>query len=201
VGIIFSAIRHDIEKNRSERLKKLRKYFNEIPMVDLGAGITRYSYLLARYLGAKGYIAVEPHKHSMLEPVLVNLEDPSPEDELRCFDDIEEAKKIPFAVAAEDMLTFLKRLPDHSVGILSSGTDSYVMYGGVRSDEDRQRVDEYIQSVIKEIARVLHPQSVLLSTNSIIGTESGKLLEKSEEDSFSGEEPYQGYYYVHKIRK
>lgn len=63
------------------------------------------------------------------------------------------ANPLPSAVVREDLLSFLRRLPDGSVSIICSAlTKRHIV-----SDP------EYIRQVDAEIARVLHPQGVYVN--------------------------------------
>jgi hypothetical protein len=95
-------------------------------VVDLGAGIMPYGLKISESLGAKGYIAVEPNFPNSLRENIYS-------------------HSIPFTIIPEDMLTFLRRLPDESVSILTSGIDECILQS-----------KEYITSVEEEIERTLH---------------------------------------------
>jgi hypothetical protein len=165
---------NDIEENRSKYYEEIKKLFKDIPLIDLGAGHTQQGYFIARILGAKGYVGVEPYNSAGLERELVNggrISNvgefngtkgwKSTENTMLINPKIEKTKKIPFAIAEEDALTFLRRLPDHSVGICSFGVDGYVMSGD-RTPESRKKIDKYIKEVNKEISRVLHTESAVI---------------------------------------
>ena len=74
------------------------------------------------------------------------------------FDEIKEMgpEKIPSAVVPEDMLSFLKRLPDDSVSVMCSGIDECILKPA------------YANEVRKETLRVLSPDGGLLNFASII---------------------------------
>jgi len=179
----IAAIMRDKNINSGIKSEKLKNLFSNIPIIDLGAGTTRHGYILSRILGASGYIAVEPFNSPGTEEEFIDPEYPSAYK-----NKLENTKMIPFSIVPEDALAFLKRLPDHSVGILTAGTDAYVMFGKDMSDENKKKVEEYISAVNKEIVRVLHPQSALLTIESVFGKCDN--LVKSEEESIVDDNIY-----------
>ena len=182
---IFRNLNDDRERNEGKRLEKIKEYFADRPVVDLGAGPWADGYHLSRILGSSGYVGVEPSKSwEVLESRLIKPSDDPLDLPIFFGKETKEAEIIPFAIAPEDALTFLKRLPDHSVGIINSGTDSCVLFGeGYVSPEKEERAKKYISEVNKEIVRVLHPDSALISVDSVFGRDGS--LEFSEEDSDS----------------
>lgn len=62
-----------------------------------------------------------------------------------------ESISIPFTIVVEDMLSFLKRIPDSSVSIICSGIDRDVI-----SD------DKYREGVEKEVVRVMDKKGVYI---------------------------------------
>lgn len=99
---------------------------------------------------AKGYVAVEPVFSSELLTGLVDTLNPDIDSGVSWSSSVEPKhalNKIPVAIVEEDMLSFLKRLPDNSVSVLNAGIDKIVM-------PDLR----YRNSVAKEIIRVLNPQ-------------------------------------------
>jgi len=101
-------------------------------LVDLGAANFKAGYLFALKHGAKAYIGIEPFVYMGLYLALARL-------------DIN-GDKIPASIANDDMLTFLKRLPDNSVSILTSGIDNIVI-----------KNEDYISQTSEEIFRTLSP--------------------------------------------
>lgn len=149
---LYKGLRQDIEENDGETYaKRFTEFFKGIPVVDLGAGAGG-GYNVASWLKASGYIGVEPHNWDNLINGL--LTDDTEITELQAKDS--NVRPIPYSVIAEDALTFLKRLPDKSVGILSFGTDHFII-----------KDPKYIRDVIGEIKRVLHPKSAMLASNSV----------------------------------
>ena len=162
----------DINENKGEKYDRVKKLFENIPIVDLGAGQNQRGYFLARIIGASGYVATEPNNWVSLEDELTNQNTSGHNysDHTGHFSPkIEKFKKIPFAIAPEDALTFLKRLPDHSVGISSFGIDGYVLgsaFRGSMSKGESEKIEKYIKDVNDEISRVLHPASAVITKNS-----------------------------------
>lgn len=133
-----------------ERYSKLypSNPFNGKVLVDLGAGSVPNGYLAAKLLGASGYIAVEPYNYRELYERLSSENGGLVED-----DEV----AIPANVAPEDMLEFLRRLPDQSVNILTSGLDITIL-----PDYHKRKEIE------KEIERVLLPDGAYLSESSLL---------------------------------
>ncbi|GEM_PF-1714280 len=131
-------------KNNPELREALYLFRGKV-VVDLGAGSYPIGYCIADYCKARGYIGVEPIYTEELANRLQHAE-------------IYAAHKlniIPFTVIGEDMLGFLRRLPDNSVSILCSGIDTYIIERG-----------DYRDAVAKEIIRVLDPDGVYIGGSS-----------------------------------
>lgn len=128
----------------------LDKFRGQI-VVDLGAGWSGLGYFLAELSEARGYIGVEAFWPDRLEEFLR-------EGRFTFHRDSENAgcEKIPVAIAPEDMLTFLRRLPDHSVSVFASGIDSLII------------PQKYLREVTKEIERVLHPDGAFIMNESVL---------------------------------
>jgi|GEM_PF-2052813 len=155
-----------LTQNR-ETLKILIERLKGQILVDLGPADTGGGYLLATSLGCKGYIGVEKFWHRQL---LENLESFTQEkideqlDELDYFKDYEfssktfgasikpEGRLIPVATVNDDMLLFLKRLPDNSVSILTSGIDSTIIPN-----------ESYMRELADEIQRVLNKDGTYMT--------------------------------------
>jgi len=142
-------------------LIKERELLKGQVVVDLGAGMSgRHAYFLSSLAGAKSYVGVEKNHFSHLK----NSLDDKPENLRKSLGNIvgepqnykemmmEEFKAIPASAVDEDILTFLKRLPDNSVSIIASGIDGYVL-----------PIGEYREKVKREIERVLNPNGALLA--------------------------------------
>jgi len=137
-------------------------------VVDLGAGMG-HAYFVAAMNDAKGYIAVEPSTPERVEEFLLgdkNIRDQSSDnvwsrERMKIEQDLKKSgrdfKKIPIAIVAETMLSFLETLPDKSVSIIASGIDGAIID------------DDYARGVDEEIIRVLHPDGLVISNSSIIG--------------------------------
>jgi hypothetical protein len=123
--------------------------FNGQIVVDLGAGKTLTDYDIVRLANAKGYVAVEPYHAEALTEEFNKYAQYRPKIE---------APYIPASIVKSDALSFLKRVPDHSVSVFSSGTNIEVI-------ED----DEYREMVSQEIKRVLHPDGAFINHDSSFG--------------------------------
>lgn len=141
-------------------------FFNDQIVVDLGSGAMEAGYLIAEFTGASSYIAVDPFcvPHQCIDAVGVNpymyIDFP--------------LRGIPAACVREDMLSFLKRLPDNSVSVLMSGIDELVM---ASSDAPKYR-----EQVTQEIYRVLNPNGGFLQGFNNVGFYSDKFnVERSSD--------------------
>lgn len=114
--------------------------FKNQTVVDLGAGPNIYGYRFTQVTGASAYVGVELYFANALKTNLM-IGNPEP---------LKEAKSIPVAVVSEDMLTFLKRVPEKSVSILFSGIDEFILS------------NDYFDETYKEISRVLHPEGTFM---------------------------------------
>jgi hypothetical protein len=143
-------------------------------VVDLGAGDTCIAYNSVRNAGARAYIAVEPFftiglyydisKHIQALEKYQRTEIITPEIKETLFlnscgheysrftEKGEKPKNMDMLVSIvdDDMLTFLKRLPNNSVSLLVSGIDS-----------NRIIKDDYQKETAKELTRVLSLQGCL----------------------------------------
>lgn len=136
-------------------------------LVDIGAGQTPNGYYIATQAGARAYIGVESYNFEGLKENF---------DKGKKYI-AKEAKEgdhplIPLALEREDMLAYLKRLPDHSVSILASGLDDFIL------------VDEqYRYELQEEIARVLHKDGAFINYDSALYPEGdGINFERLEGD-------------------
>ena len=60
------------------------------------------------------------------------------------------------AVSPEDILGFLKRLPDNSVSFISSGNDI------IAAQHNPPELRKYLSEIAKEIERTLHPDGAYI---------------------------------------
>jgi hypothetical protein len=124
---------------------ELESAFNGQIVIDLGAGCDPIGFLIADRAHAKGYVGVEPHFGNRLAPKIAAMKNPSLRNIVEKSIEPECALgETLAAVVAEDMLRFLKRLPEGSVSVFCSGIDRLVI-----DDES------YRNTVAKEIVRVL----------------------------------------------
>ncbi len=138
--------------SQKEYLKEGKKLFSGVTVVDLGCGNSANSYELACILGAKGYIGIDSYNADVgCLDFIAN--DPSNTDHIH-----EDAlvdgkwkrdwKPIPYSIIKEDIVSFLKRVPDESVGIFCFGLDNWII--GEVSDEYFEKCGSEISRVIKE---------------------------------------------------
>ncbi len=125
-------------KEKLDKIGALKPFNNQL-VIDLGAGDASMAtaYEVAEIGGAKAYVAVELHA------------DGRSAFRLRLFS---EERNIPCALVAEDMLSFLRRLPDKSISSICSGIDSHI-------------IDySYADKVSEELRRVIHPDGAYLTS-------------------------------------
>jgi hypothetical protein len=121
--------------------KTLNAAFKDQTVVDLGAGAYMNGYLLVARAGAKSFIAVEPY---FTEEAMESIAEHKKRKQISIDKKKYQLKDVPTALVAEDMLGFLKRVPDNSVSVLCSGIDRDVIDN-----------DYYVALVAEEITRVL----------------------------------------------
>lgn len=157
--------------NIDAQVKKAFRKFEDQIVIDLGAGESENGYFLAEASGAKAYIAVEPYWADRLSGHFkssnLNTLYQRPEENKS-----QSLKNIPIAIAPEDMLTFLKRLPDNSVSILISGVNEAILGSNVFNK------NEYINNVKNEIKRVLSSDGALIAFSSYVFIPSGLTKEQ-----------------------
>jgi len=163
----------------SDYLVEAAKFFEGEIVVDLGAGQNIDGYVLSKICGAKSYVAVD-HRYTQVLFKKMNMPDKAIGDiefkkmlrrEYKFLGTIPEYDKnivervktaidnhlmgnsndVPLAFAAEDMLTFLKRIPANSVCVLACGIDKIII-----SD------NKYANQIEKEISRVLSDKGAYL---------------------------------------
>ena len=121
-------------------IDKIKPFFQDRVVVDLGAGGNDGGYHLANLACAKAYVGIEPFNSNILQGRVKEYHDsPGP-------------KSIPYSVVDLDMLAFLKNLKDDSVSMIASGIDDAIIHDW-----------NYTSPLKKEIQRTLHPQGGLLS--------------------------------------
>jgi len=145
IGVYKSLNERKIYAENNPELNEALSLFVGKVVVDLGAGSYPIGYCIVDYWNARGYIGVEPNYIEDLVSRLQHVEEFA----------AHKLNRIPFAVVAEDMLGFLRRLPDNSVSIFCSGIDLAIIPRGNYRDE-----------VAKEIMRVLDPNGVYIGHSS-----------------------------------
>lgn len=136
-----------------EFVKVFRRFKGQI-VVDLGTGVIPYGYIFAYLARARGYIAVERYwaarvRRALIDPTSANWDNAG----IFIYEPIKRRGYLapPAAVAAEDALSFLKRLPDHSVSVFASGFDKILL------------PHAYRQKLAMEIARVVSTTGAFVS--------------------------------------
>lgn len=155
---------------RPEQIENVKKYLAGQIIVDLGAGDDGQGREIAKAVAARSYVAVEPNFYEQLTD---SLSDTYVEKMMRRdikakgsftgdrdFDEKKLAiyeKRIPYGIAAVDMLSFLQALPDNSVSVLLGGIDNAIMSA---------MTNEYFDKVQTEIKRVLHQDGAVFLVHS-----------------------------------
>jgi len=186
----------------SDYLMEAARGFDGQIVADLGAGRSLDGYILCTIAGARAYIAVEPWNMRRLYQKITDTEKLKGDDELNelmrkmhdfigtmQYSDRDRVQRIqqriqqhlkegsgdlPAVLIAEDMLTFLKRIPDNTVSVLTCGLDRCMI-----------AFDEYGIPVEEEIARVLHPEGAYLAMSSRFSPKKLKKDETTSDDRFS----------------
>lgn len=147
---VYWAFVHDgPNKNRL-----LRNGFKDQVVVDLGAG-NMNGYLAAMEGRASGYVGVD--KFTDLTGFYKDPKFVRESADKR--GSTKEKALIPVATVQEDMLIFLRRLPDNSVSIISSGLTFLI------------ENEIYVDEVKKEMGRVLSPNGFLVVNEGITITD------------------------------
>lgn len=166
-----------LEVNEPEMFKKFQEKFSEVTIVDLGAGGGNYDnsstgYFIASMLKAKGYVGVEPFNWRDIFKSFLTSDDIMYAD-VGGIDEkwVNNVEPIPFNIVVDDAVSFLKRLPDESVFLLSAGLRDVV------SDIS------YGNELSQEMLRVLKKHGICLANNSWLpeGFTENNLTEESKE--------------------
>lgn len=113
-------------------------------IIELGAGMYSYGYLLSALLGSSSYVGVEPFYADYLLR------------ELEQFSKFYSNEQLPkYRVSSLDMLSFLKELPDESGHIFACGIESCILPG-----------EQYAAKVEQEIGRVIGKEYYFFSYQS-----------------------------------
>jgi hypothetical protein len=169
-------------------IKRLREKLEGQIIVDLGAGNTNFGYSLSLLLGVSKYIAVEKFEDTAkklneelkkfnIKDGKISLENLSVYDSRKNMveqDMFPINELIPVSIVQDKILHFLKRLPDNSVSVLTSG----INYGLIDNTE-------YRDAIALEIERVLDPKGLYISKSSDIKTNSLFLIPDLSNDQFS----------------
>lgn len=126
-----------------EEVPGILEPFADTTVVDLGAGRASFGYMLAVNSGAKAYVAVEPW---FTDQLLVSIEGKVKE--------LGE-KAIPYAIAAEPIQLFLRRVPNDAVSVLACALDDVAMPSIYESER-----------IAREITRIVAPNGAYVSYNS-----------------------------------
>lgn len=119
-------------------------------IVDLGAG-NKFGYLASIAGRAKGYIGVDKFYEQSFNKQEIKEEIKSK------YPNFQKNPLVPAAWEKDDMLEFLKRLPDDSVSIFCSGLGREVF---------SKAQSGYLGKVEQEIKRVLHPKGFCVNNAS-----------------------------------
>jgi hypothetical protein len=119
----------------------MSRMLNGQVLLDLGAGTTPNGYLLTSEFGIIGYVGVEANHADILVRHM-------PSDG---------TATVPSEIVSEDMLHFLRRVPENSVSVMAAGIDCIIV-------PDVQLMSD----IEKEIKRVLHPEGCFVGCYSDI---------------------------------
>jgi hypothetical protein len=146
-------------------LSVLKDRFKDKIFVDLGAGDREFGFMISKILGAKSYIGVEKFNGNLLETTLSGIKFKKQKHQEK------ENLQIPeVAVENDDMLSFLKRLPDNSVNVFMSGIDQNVIGN-----------PKYTEFIKKEIERVISKEGCYLVFEGLYPKNLVNLFEKLKE--------------------
>jgi len=143
-----NSLAHYVGFSGGDVFKKDGITFDELSgqvVLDLGAGKYGQAFMDILHAGARAYIGVELHYADQLHK---NLS----EGRLSYFAEKDATKDFQISISDEDMLSFLRRVPDNSVSMLMSGIT-----------DDITPNQEYRDDVRKEVERVLDPAGAYLS--------------------------------------
>ena len=135
------------EKELYTQAKEALKRFDGEIVIDLGAGKNTDGYRIAELGKAESYVAVETINFDDLKDILTYFRTKERADETL----------LPYTIVPEDMLSFLKRLPNKSVSVFAGGISEDIIVN-----------KEYLRNVAKEISRVLSDRGAFISTSSEI---------------------------------
>ncbi len=153
-----------------ETLSILKEKFKDQIVVDLGFGNSDIGFFLASLLGAKAYVAVDNYpinknKLDGLTETKINekLVDSTnmlkggewEEKNRKILQKVITAKAIPVSIVKDNILDFLRRLPDNSVSFFAFGVDINMIPD-----------DKYIEAVNREMQRVLSQKGGYLELRS-----------------------------------
>jgi hypothetical protein len=114
-------------------------------VVELGAGMMPYGYALASSCGAKNFVAVEPFYSDIQEKSILSYLSKNEGLNFR----------IPYKIAAQDMLAYLEEEPDDLLCIIACGIEDCILPG-----------PDYRKKVENQIIRTMEKNSFFLSSHS-----------------------------------
>ncbi|MGA3021124.1 MAG: hypothetical protein ABSD68_04215, partial [Candidatus Micrarchaeales archaeon] len=129
--------------NRGYMLRWLSPLKDQL-LVDLGAGVSADGYRFAMIAGARGYIGIEAFFADRLMARVKQEIFTAGTEGQRC---------IPASIISEDMLHALQRFPPHSVSVLASAIDNFLMWDD----------PAYLKKVGNEASRILHPKGTFIT--------------------------------------
>ena len=161
----------DLARNirQVEDFDKFFEFNNQI-VVDLAAGDLQYGYEIAVKSGAKAYIGVDKFNARALSAEIPRAIRKGRYESLH--------NPIPAAVVDEDMLSFLRRLPEKSVSIFCSGLDWTILPD-----------NKYNNAVRIELNRVISPEGCCVVYASIIKPSEEQFDSENFDDQFTKDFP------------
>ncbi len=158
--------------------------FRDQTVVDIGCGKSPYGYMIAAMSRADAYVGVDVHNAGWARGRLrLEMNAGALTKTYRTLSTLgekalSEEEYIPAAFEEEDMLTFLQRLPKHSVSVWAAAIDDVII---PRS---------YSARVKEEITRVTHPEGAFMQWGSTLKPEN---MEKEDIDIGLREQPIRKY--------
>ena len=132
---------------RPEQKERIEPYLKGTTLVDLGAGSYANGLNVAKFFGAKNYVAVEPFFADKLGNSMV---------EKTKREGMGSLEKMNLSYT--DMLTFLKHLPSklQNISFLISGIDAFIFgTNGIGAEpREKEAGNKYLKDVQAELARV-----------------------------------------------
>ncbi len=137
--------------------EELKELLRGERVVELGAGMMPYGYALAASCGARNFVGVEPFYADVLQTSVQAF----------IAEETGRAPRIPFKVAARDMLAYLLEEEDDLTCVLACGIEDCILPG-----------EEYKRKVEAELLRVVRPGGAFVSSHSDLDPKGMRVTER-----------------------